>query len=563
VKRDLAALATREHDLVVIGGGIAGACVAWDAALRGLSVALLERGDFCQATSAVSLKVVHGGIRYLQHADIARVRESCRERSAFLRIAPHLVRPLPFVIPTYGHGMQGKEILWAAFRVLSAATFDRNAGIGDPEQRIPGGTLVSREEMLRRFGDLVEGRGLTGAGMFYDGQLRNPPRLVLAIVESAVRAGALAANYCEVRGLLRDGARVRGVLARDTVTGDPLEVRARVVVNAAGPYAEEVLTAAGAQDRPRIPLSRDMAVVIGRRLVDRAALGVQTKYRDPDALLSRGNRHLFVVPWRSSTLIGVNSKVYEGDPSALRVSVPEVQGFLEEIREASPHLSLGLDDVTQVYAGLLPFGENTPGAKDLSFGKRSILVDHEARGAPGLISAVSVRFTTGRSVAERAIDLALVKLGKTSRACATTRTRVHGGAVESLAALEREAGARCEGRLAAEAVREVVDAHGSEYAAVATLVEARPHLAEPLGASSIPRAEVVHAVREEMALKLTDVVLRRTQLGTERHPGAEALRQCAELMGAELGWDARRIEREIDEANGAYPPWASHVATAK
>jgi glycerol-3-phosphate dehydrogenase len=558
MKRNAGALTGREFDVVVIGGGIAGACAAWDAALRGLDVALLERGDFCQATSAHSLKVVHGGIRYLQHADLARVRESCRERSAFLRIAPHLVRPLPFVIPTYGHAMQGKEILWLAFRVLSAATADRNAGIEDPGQRIPGGSLLSREETLRSFGGLVEERGLTGAGTFHDGQLRNPPRLVLAIVASAVRAGAVAVNHCEVRGFLRHGARVGGVVASDVLGGDRIEVRGRVVVNAAGPFAEEILASTGMQQRRSIPLSRDMAVVIGRRLVDRA-LGVQTKYRDPDAVLSRGNRHLFVVPWRRSTLIGVNSKVYDGEPSALEVGEPEVAAFLDEIREASPSLALSLRDVVQVYGGLLPFGENAPDASDLSFGKRSILVDHAGRGVEGLITAISVRFTTGRSVAERAVDLAVRKLGRGAPACATTRTRVHGGEFPSLAALEREASARLGERLPPDAIADLVEAHGSDYGAVAALVEREPGLARTIGSSSTSEAEVVHAVREEMACKLTDVVLRRTQLGTEGHPGEDALRACAALMGRELGWDGRRIDREIEEASAAYPSWARSV----
>jgi glycerol-3-phosphate dehydrogenase len=566
MRRDLPALAGRTFDVVVIGGGICGACVVWDATLRGLSAALIERGDFCGATSAHSLKVVHGGIRYLQHADVRRVRESCHERSAFLRIAPHLVHPLPFLVPTYGHGMKGKEALWLAFRVLSASTLDRNRGIPDPDRRIPAGRLLSRDETLRIGGGLVDESGLTGAGTFHDGQLYNPPRLVLSILRSAANAGAVVANYCEAKRILHDRGRVLGVSAVDTVRGDPIEIRARTVVNAAGPFAEEILVGAGLATRRSVPLSRDMAVVIGRPLVEKAAVAIQTKYRDPDAIFSRGNRHLFVVPWRGHTLIGVNSKVYEGAPSDLAVGENEVAGFLEEIDEACPGLRLSLADVTQVYAGLLPFGENAPGAEDLSFGKRSLLIDHaEGLGIDGLISTMSVRFTTGRSAAERAVDLVARKLGMAGRlaACRTDATPVHGGAFRRFSDLERAAGEHLTG-VAPAILRSVLYGHGAAYRELLPLIAEDTALARPIGGTTTIGAEVVQAVRAEMALTLPDVVLRRTDMGTAAHPGDEALRAAAALMARELSWDSARIAREIDEATAVYPRWArsGHVGAA-
>ncbi|MEO7985414.1 MAG: FAD-dependent oxidoreductase, partial [Gemmatimonadales bacterium] len=231
VRPELSALANSEFDMVVVGGGIGGAAVAWDAALRGLSVALVERADFGGATSAESLKVVHGGIRYLQHLDAARVRESSRERSALVRIAPHLVHPLPYVIPTYGYGARSRWLLGAGFGLLSALTADRNRGIADSARRLPGPRLVSRREALGWFPDL-ESNGLTGAGVFWDGQLYNPPRLVWAFIRSAVRAGAVAVNECEVTALLRLNGRVAGVRVEDRLGGASFDVRARVVVNA-------------------------------------------------------------------------------------------------------------------------------------------------------------------------------------------------------------------------------------------------------------------------------------------------------------------------------------------
>src|SRR3954452_22687148 len=240
MKRDLLRLANSEFDLVVIGGGIFGACAAWDAAQRGLSVALIDRGDFCSVTSAQHLKMVHGGIRYLQHGDIYRLRQSSVERRSFLRIAPHLVRPLPVVIPTYGNGMKGKAVLRAGMVMYDLLTADRNRGISDTTRHIPPGTTIGAGDVLRMFPGLPT-RGLTGAGVFCDGQIHNPPRFVLAILQGAVQAGAQLANYVEATGFVRRGGQVAALKVRDTLTGSDFEIRARVVLNATGPFAERLL----------------------------------------------------------------------------------------------------------------------------------------------------------------------------------------------------------------------------------------------------------------------------------------------------------------------------------
>ena len=239
IERNLGSLASREFDVLVVGGGIFGACAAWDAALRGLSVALLERRDFGSGTSANSFKMVHGGIRYLQHADMYRIRESSRERSALLRIAPHLVSPLPIMIPTYGHGREGKELLSAGMLVYDLATIDRNRGLLDPDRRIPRSRVVSREACLEALPGL-EASDLTGGALFHDAQIHNTPRLTLAFLQSAASAGATIANYVEASGFLQDGDSVTGVRARDVLGGDTLDVRARMVLNCAGPWATSV-----------------------------------------------------------------------------------------------------------------------------------------------------------------------------------------------------------------------------------------------------------------------------------------------------------------------------------
>ncbi|UCF20464.1 MAG: FAD-dependent oxidoreductase, partial [Gemmatimonadota bacterium] len=374
MKRELDNLTRDTFDLVVIGGGIFGACAAWDAVQRGLSVALIERDDFGGATSANSYKIVHGGIRYIQHFDIYRVRQSSNERRGFLKVAPHLVHPLPIVIPTYGHGMKGKSVLRVGMGLYDLVTADKNRGIADPERWVPWGRILSRAEALELFPGLDQ-KGLTGAAVFCDGHMYNPPRLVLAFVQNAVQAGAVAANHVEATGFLREGDRVVGVKARDVLTDSALDIRSKVVLNAAGPYAERLLMR-GADVRLTPPgvYSRDACFVVPRRLLDNHyALAVQGKTRDPEAVFSRGERHLFLAPWRDHTVVGTWHVVHKDDPDAFTVTDDELLRFIDEVNSAYPALKLTLDDVSIWNAGLVPFGENPEGAQDLRYGHRSRL----------------------------------------------------------------------------------------------------------------------------------------------------------------------------------------------
>ncbi|HEX6616947.1 MAG TPA: glycerol-3-phosphate dehydrogenase/oxidase [Gemmatimonadales bacterium] len=542
--RDLSSLARAEFDLVVIGGGICGAAVAWDAAQRGLAVALVERGDFGGATSAESLKVVHGGIRYLQHLDVIRVRESARERSALLRIAPHLVHPLPIVIPAYGRGMSGPVPLTAAFHLLGALTGGRNRGIADPARHIPPARVVSRREALEWFPDL-EPAGLTGAGIFWDGQLYNPPRLVWAFLRSAANAGAVIANYCEAMAVLRRDGRATGVRVEDRLSGDDFEVRARIVVNAAGPYGGPVLSRSGLAFQRPLHFSRDMAVVLGRPFVTARGLAVQTRYRDPDALLSRGNRHVFLLPWRGRTLAGVHSIVWRDEPDALRTTDEEVAGFVAEVAEAAPWLGVTEADVAVVLAGLLPIAQGDLVERNVSFGKRPIVVDHAGQGCAGLFSAVTNRYTVARGVAERVVDLAGRRLGRAVPPCRTENTPLYGGEVPSFASLARQIGAAM--RLDAPAAERLAHDHGAAWPEVRRIAAEQPGWGEPIGGTTVLPAEVVLAVRNELACRLADVVFRRTGLGTAGHPGDEVLERVAALAARELGWDAARRETELDD----------------
>jgi glycerol-3-phosphate dehydrogenase len=387
VKRDLGALAAREHDLVVVGGGVYGAAAAWDAAIRGLSVALVEREDFGAGASWNSLKTIHGGMRYLQKLDVGRLRASARERRVLMRLAPALVRPLPFLVPAYGHGRTGREALAIGFRLNDWLTRDRNDGL-PPSHHIPDARVLGRGEALR----LVPGldrRGLTGAALYSDAQATSTERLTLAFVHAAADAGALCANHAEATGLLRAGGRVAGVAVRDTLGGATLEVRGRVVLNAAGPWADELLATFGLGG-PRASLLRARNVVLRRAPAFPFAVGGRSS-----------GRYLFLVPWQGVTILGTSYEPAESPPS-------DPMALLDEGASAFPWAGLRREDVSLVHEGLVPGRGDASG---LATSPR--LHDHgDDDGLAGLVSVQGVKYTTARPVAEKAVDLEARRLGR-------------------------------------------------------------------------------------------------------------------------------------------------------
>src|SRR3954454_8283208 len=502
--RDPAALEAAEFDLVVIGGGMFGAAAALDAAQRGLRVALIERADFGGATSSHSFKMVHGGIRYLQHADVARLRHSARARSTFLRVAPHLVRPLPIVVPTYGWAMKSKAVLRLGMAAYDLLTLDRNRGIADAARQIRSASFIGRAALLERYPGL-DPDGLTGAGVFCDGQMYNPPGLVLAFVQSAVAAGAVCANYIEAGGLIQRSGRVSSVRARDVTTGARLEIRARMVLNAAGPYAEGILTGSlGRGLTPPTPFSRDAYFLVRRPLIaGDEALTVPSQTWDPDAIVSRGGRHLFLVPWRGGTLVGVWHKVYLGDPDAYEITEAELVAWIAEIRQAYRGLDLALDDVVLGSAGLVPFGENDPDAVDLKYAHRSRIVDHAGeRGLEGLITLIGVRYTTGPVEAVEAVDLVCRRLELKAARSRLETTPVRGGDFTDFGQLVEQIAAAA-GDLPRATVHALAHNHGTGAAA---MLRGDPELRQLLPASTVLAGEVAQAASDEMALTLADAV---------------------------------------------------------
>lgn len=543
----------RTFDLAIVGGGAFGACAAWEAALRGYSVALIEARDFGSGTSANSFKFVHGGIRYLQHLDLARLRASCAERSACLRIAPHLVEPRPVAIPTYGHGRNGKAFLGAGFKAYDALTLGRNRGIRDRTRHIPPSRFMSRAELLARF-DGLEPRGLTGAAVFSDAQMYHPPRLVLSFVMSAVERGAVALNYVEAVSLLRHRDRVTGVIARDRLTGERIEVKSRVVLNAAGPWSEKLLQNVHGLQIPTAGIySRDSCFIIGGAPEPDYALAVQGFSVDKGSKIGRGARHLFVVPWRGRRLVGVWHIVYRKGPDAIEVTEPEMSRILDELNRSLRSMAVRREDIRLVNAGLVPFGGSDDTGGELEFGKRSHLVDSaKVHGIEGLVTLIGVRHTMARGDAGRALDIVDRKLRRRGKGPDSREVPLAGGDLGDFAALVGDVQDLLTGESSYGMSRELASLYGCD--ALDKLRAART--AGTLGriaGGDIIRMQVDEAIENEMAQSLADVVFRRTPLAAAGNPGKEVLQACADLMAGRLGWSDQRRQQELAMVIARFP----------
>ena len=566
MQRDLHAMSATEYDLVVVGGGITGASVAWDAALRGLKVALLEKDDFAHATTAGSSKLVHGGLRYLVNGELKLVRESLRERRLWENNAPHMVHPLPFVLPTYGWGMSGPIVMSIGLALYDLLSFDRN-WLSDDDKKLPGFKRLSKGKAL----DLVPSlprEGLTGAMVYYDCQMFAPERLCLECIEGAVEYGADAANYAEVTGFdseaaMGNGVRITGVEVTDRLTGAAHTIKGKLVVNASGPWADKLM--GFADDTPARRLIRSKGIhIITRALTGKNALAIKSKI----------GGHFFVIPWRGHTIIGTTDTVFEDEPDKAGVTEKDIADFLHVVNDGLPGLNLKRADVLHFYVGLRPLVDTTPQVADGEEGKKDSynasraaeVYDHAPEEAiEGLVSAIGGKWTTSRHLAEQVVDLALKKLGKTAK-CETHCTPVYGGEIGRLKSFVARAKKR-HAHLPGDVVENLVAFYGSRIDEVLATASERQGESEELLRRLGPNvaeigAQVVHEVRHEMALHLADVVFRRTGLGTLGHPGPDVIARAAELMRRELGWDETATAREIAETTRAFDTQSASEAAA-
>ena len=533
--RDLDPLTGHTFDVLVVGGGIYGLTIAYDAAQRGLSVALIEQNDFGSGASFNHLRTIHGGLRYLQSLDFRRARESVRERRTLARIAPQAVRPLPFAVPVYRSLMRGKTSMRAGFALDRIVAAGRNRGV-PPSHRLPGGRVVSRSHAAQRFPGLRR-RGLTGAAVFHDYVTTEPDRLTFSFALAAAQHGAVLANYVEAIAPLTDGRRVGGVRARDAIGTRALEIQARLVVNATGARVDRLLEPLGVTTG--IPMLQAMNLVT-KRDAGEEALGGR----------SLTGRNLFLVPWRERALFGTWESDRVCDPGETAVAERDVAAFIAELNQAFPALDLTLADVTLVHRGVVPAAVR---GNRVAPERHEQIRDHAVQGIEGLLSVAGTKFTTARAVAERVTDTLLAKLQQKPVVCRTASTPLPGGSVRDIGLAIADARREFDEGLPTDTIPHLIAAYGSRYRDVMDIAGDRKEWRTRIAPDSpVIGAELILAARREMAPTLSDIVIRRTPLGALGYPGDVAVSRAAAIVGTELGWSDDRRRDEIDAVRRFY-----------
>jgi len=525
------------YDLVIVGGGIIGLGAARDAALRGLRVALVEKEDYGWGTSNRATRLAHGGLRYLEQYDFGLVREDLRERERLFRNAPHLVTPLSFVLPLYDSSLFFRLKLRAGMILYDALSYDKSLPI---HCHLNTDEALALEPGLRR-------QGMKGAFMYYDGQITFTERLNVENAIAAKEAGATLYNHTRAVDLLRQGDAVSGVLAEDTLTGQRYSLRARLVLNAAGPWLDTIAALLGRHTR----LSRRTKGVhlVMPKVGDHAVV----LYAKSDGRL------FFVVPWNGYSLVGTTDTDYTGNLDRIVTDREDAEYLLHEVRAAYPNAPWSPIHFT--WAGVRSLMQ-IEGVPESDVTRKHLLYDHTKDGVPGLLSVVGGKLTAYRSVAEDVVDTACRLLrvqAKSTTADLPLPGGMVGGHFDTYLQAHSEAQAHRLG-VEPETVEHLIHVYGARYSRVLAYLEARPELAARVSPSHPDiLAQVLYAVEEEQARTLADVLLRRLTVGMSAGRGRDGADAVAALLADTLGWDNARLRSEraqLDEqlSLGAAPP---------
>ncbi len=536
-----------EYDLIIVGGGIYGATLLWEATLRGLSTILVEKGDFCSATSANSLKIIHGGLRYLQSFDLKRIRESADEQKRLLKIAPHLVQPLPCVIPTYQQIKNGKLAMFAALKLYKLIC------VGNKNYRnesIPPGKILSKDKLYTLI-PVLNLSGITGGALWYDALNYNSVRLALEFILSAIECGADAFNYLEFQDLIIRKGRVVGIQAFDKLCREKLEILGKLVVNASGPWINNVCDGISVdQKKPQFHFAKAVNLIIPRKLSD-CAFGLKDSSPPVDDYF-QSNRFLFFVPWRGSTMIGTWYFVHNTSPEETALTEEEYFKCIGQVQRLLPDADIQEDEVCFVHSGLVPINP-VEGNKNFVLKNNYSLIDHFLNGGPsGFISVLGVKYTTARNVAAKTINIVSEKLCRTLRSKNRENRLRSGAGIGNIdkfiqGVIDRQ------NKLSKETIRHLSLNYGTKYLDIEKLIHGDTELGHLIpGSKEAIKAELDYCIKNEFVYHLSDLLLRRSDIGSSRKPKDETISFSADFMAKEMGWSETRKKDEINSLRSYY-----------
>ncbi len=530
--RDFQTIQSTAYDLIVIGGGINGAGVARDAALRGLKTILIEKNDFAGGTTSWSTRLVHGGLRYLEYFEFNLVRESLREREILLNAAPHLVKPIQLTIPIYGYGSRSYWEIQAGMILYDMLSFDKT---------LLSHRMLPIQKFRQTFRD-VNPEELKGAAQYFDGQAEYAERLCWENILSAQEAGATALNYVKVTGLHREGDRLTHLTCVDQLTGTEFQVQGSsqaVVINTSGPWVDQVCDLGKPNS---VSKGRKIGGTKGSHIVvdpfpgaPKTALYVEAK---------ADGRPFFIVPWLNMYLIGTTDLRYTGDLDRIKADNDEIDYLIRETNRVLPSAHLGREDVRFTYSGVrpLPYAE---GKKPSSISRNHVLHDHTKEGVTNLISLIGGKLTTFRRVGEEMVDAAYRKMGRPVPSCPTRHQKLPGAIAPNDPRID-QAVTQYRDRLSITSISHLFTLYGAKAIEVLALIDQAPDLASPIVAG-LPdiKAQVVYAVQSEMAHTLVDICRRRTSLTMQANYGFDALPAVVETLQQHCGWSDETCNQQL------------------
>ncbi len=510
------------YDVVIIGGGINGSGIARELALRNFKVALFEKNDFASGTSSASSKLIHGGLRYLEHYRFRFVAEACREREFLLKNAPHLVRPLPFLIPLYKGGIYSplkiRSGLWLYDAMSLFHAIQRHQWLSLAE-------TLEKEPLLKK-------EGLLGSAMYYDAQM-DDARLCLEAVLQAKEFGAHIWNYAEVIQFHHNNERVESVTIQDTLNGERRHVSAKLFINASGPWTDRVLVTLTPSKPDLIRPSKGIHLVTRKLTHDHALL----------LTVPQDQRVFFVIPWYNYSLIGTTDTDFKDDITHVNANAEDVAYLLAALQAFFPKEFVNFGDIWSTFAGLRPLIQNSQ-AHSYHVSREHRLIQHKEN----IWSLIGGKFTTFRAIAEEVAHAVIRKFGLPPQPSLTKTMPFLGGYIRDREGYI-ETHYPIEGpayNVSKELYQHLVKRYGSCYSRAMKIISERPEYAMPLGETRYYIGDVVYAVRHEMAVRVSDFLRRRTPLMLEKAHARDCVKKISDIFQEELGWNENQKKQEMD-----------------
>lgn len=534
MRRDITQLKNEVFDVLIIGAGIHGAAIAWILSSAGYKIALIDANDFGAATSANSLKIIHGGLRYLQQADFKRIRESVVSRKIIQRVAPYCVRNIPCIVPTRGFGFRSKFALYAAMRLYDLISVDKNWSLPE-EQKIPQGYTISKKELL----SIVPGinsKYTNGGAVWYETLAENSERIVLEFIHLAFQAGCTVGNYIRAMKINHFKNVVQGINAEDTLSGEEFEIKSKIIINSTGPCVNNLLKDFNTNRGKEVPLCKAINIIVNKNLFNNYAVGLEgtREFKEKDSIVKKGKRFFFFVPWKNHTMIGTTYNNYNDDPSKVKVDEKDLEEILEETNLIYPSANLKIEDVTFYHAGILPRDAKQYPYSEIQPAKKSLIINHKQQfGIKGLYSVLSVKYTTAPYIA-----LKIIKLLKKIH----PEISVHSPTIS----LTENVSSKRENN-------SLLIKYGHHSHIIENYYKKDIALKEKIfNGSDLTEAELKYFIEEECALRLEDIVFRRSDIGSYSFPGKNLLTTLALRMAFYLKWDENKVNEELENVISRY-----------